>query len=453
MSGSENLPTLKSLSEALGSGRTSARQLVEESLARAEDAAGEGSRAFITLNAQSARAQADAIDLLRTANAHPGRWAGIPVSLKDLFDVRGQVTTAGSKLLAEAAVAQDDASAVRRLRQAGFIFLGRTNMTEFAYSGVGMNPHYGTPLNPYDRATGRIPGGSSSGAAVSVADRMAAAGIGTDTGGSCRIPAALCGITGYKPTARRVPRDGVYPLSHSLDSVGPLAPGVNCCAVLDDIMAGGTGTSVVPAAVDRLRIAVLTNFVTEDLEPAVSQAYERSLADLQRAGVTLTEVRFDALQNLPDVNAKGGLAAAEAYAHHRVQLEQHSGRYDPRVGGRIHKGSEQGAAEYLELLAHRRRLVTEFERLMQDYDAMLAPTVPVVAPALSAFEEDSEYVRLNLLLLRNPSIFNLLDACAISLPVHQPGDAPVGMMLAAVGGRDRHLLRAAAAVERAVISR
>jgi aspartyl-tRNA(Asn)/glutamyl-tRNA(Gln) amidotransferase subunit A len=192
---------------------------------------------------------------------------------------------------------------------------------------------------------------------------------------------------------------------------------------------------------------VLGNYVTENLDTAVSQAFERSITGLSKSGISLTEVRFDGLESLPLMNAKGGIAAAEAYAHHHAQLAEHGERYDPRVGGRISKGGEQSAAEYLELLSWRRSMIAQFADLMRDFDAIVAPTVPVIAPALADFTDDAEYVRLNLLLLRNPSVFNLLDGCAISLPIHQPGDAPVGLMLAAPGGCDRTLLRAALTVE------
>ena len=230
--------TLAGLAFDLGAGRCSARSLVEASLAAIADPSGEGSRAFITVDDQGARATANHMDLLRRAGRQPSRFAGIPFSVKDLFDLAGEVTTAGSKVLAGARPASADAVAIARLKAQGFIVMGRTNMTEFAYSGVGLNPHYGTPRSPFDRQTGRIPGGSSSGAAVSVADAMVSLGIGSDTGGSCRIPASYCGITGYKPSHGRVPLSGAYPLSSSFDSIGPLANSVACCAAADAIMAG-----------------------------------------------------------------------------------------------------------------------------------------------------------------------------------------------------------------------
>src|SRR5690606_26718655 len=200
------------------------------------DPNGEGARAFMSVAADSARAQADEVDRKRAAGETLPPFAGIPLSIKDLFDIAGEVTRAGSRILAKEPPALRDAPVIARLRAAGFIFVGRNTMTEFAFSGLGLNPHYGTPSSPVDRATRRIPGGARPGGAVAVADGMAVASLGTDTGGSCRIPAAFCGIVGFKPTAHRVPRDGATPLAHSFDSIGPLANSVACCATLDAIL-------------------------------------------------------------------------------------------------------------------------------------------------------------------------------------------------------------------------
>ncbi|MEZ5552690.1 MAG: amidase [Pseudomonadales bacterium] len=446
------LQTLRQLSAALAGGAITSRELVAACLARATDVDGEGARVFLQLDAAGALQQAEAMDELRRRGAPPSAFCGIPISVKDLFDVRGQITRAGSKLLAQAAPAAADCPAVARLRRAGLVLIGRTNMTEFAFSGVGINPHYDTPRNPFDRATGRIPGGSSSGAAVSVTDGMAAAAIGTDTGGSCRIPAALCGISGFKPTASRVPREGVYPLAPSLDSVGPLAASVQCCAILDDLLAGGTGQPAAFRHLTGLRLAVLDNYVTADLDPQVAQAYERALGRLQSAGVHLVSIELPELARLPELNSAGGIAAAEAFAHHRTQIGAHPEVYDPRVGGRIARGASQSAADYIQLLAQRKSMIDGFERAMQGFDALLSPTLPIVAPPLDAFTADEDYVRLNLLLLRNPSVFNFLDGCAISIPIQEPGTAPVGLTLAGTGGSDRSLLAVAAAVQAALAS-
>src|SRR5436190_8206153 len=242
----KNTPTLASLADDLENGRTSARKLVDECLARIADSSGEGARAFLHVDAEAAIEAAEAMDHLRKAGAAASPYAGIPVSIKDLFDIKGQVTRAGSRALDDSPPAEADAPVVARLRAAGFVVIGRTNMTEFAYSGIGINPHYGTPKSIWKRDAGHVPGGSSSGAAVSIADGMAFGALGTDTGGSCRIPAAYNGIVGYKPTQRRVPLDGGVPLSFSLDRFGPLANSVACCATLDAVLAGEGGTRVQP---------------------------------------------------------------------------------------------------------------------------------------------------------------------------------------------------------------
>src|SRR5437588_5653525 len=254
-----NIPTLASLAADLDNGRTSARKLVEGCLAKIADPAGEGVRAFIHVDKEAALGAADAMDRLRKAHAAPSPYAGIPVSIKDLFDIKGQVTRAGSRALEEDATpAEADAPAVARLRRAGFVVIGRTNMTEFAYSGIGINPHYGTPKSVWRRDVGHVPGGSSSGAAVSVVDGMAYGGLGTDTGGSCRIPAAFNGIVGFKPTQRRVPLDGGVPLSSSLDSFGPLARTARCCAVLDAVLANEAIVPLLPRPIQGMRLAVPT---------------------------------------------------------------------------------------------------------------------------------------------------------------------------------------------------
>ena len=367
--------------------------------------------------------------------------------MKDLFDIEGQVTRAGSVVFADEAPAAADAPAIARLRAAGLIFVGRTNMTEFAYSGLGINPHYGTPLNPFDRATGRIPGGSSSGAAVSVADGMAAAGIGTDTGGSCRIPAAFCGLTGFKPTARRVPLEGVVPLSASLDSVGPLAQSVDCCARLDAVMAGEAVDTPAAARLDGLRLGTLQNYVMDDVDDAVASAYDRALKQLSTFGVALTDCRLRMLDELPALNARGGLVAAESYRYHQHWLESAGDKYDPRVRVRILKALEQDAGEYEALLAARERIIGEARAVTSQVDAIVFPTVPIVAPTLASLADDESYGRVNLLALRNPTVANFLDCCAITLPVSRLGDLPVGLTIMGRTLEDRKLLAIARAIE------
>src|SRR5580692_5189441 len=275
-------PTLAELAADLATGRTSSRALVEACLEKIEDPSGEGRRAFLHVDRGSARAQADAMDLLRSSGAAPSPYAGIPISIKDLFDITGQVTRAGSTVLANRPAATQDATSVARLRRAGFVLIGRTNMSEFAFSGLGMNPHYGTPRNPWERphrshadasTEGRVPGGSSSGAAISVADGMAHGALGTDTGGSCRIPAAFTGLVGYKPTARRVPQDGLVPLSQSLDSIGPIARSVACCGLLDALLAAQAPPGMSDGSVAGLHFAVPRTLVLEHMDRHVTAAF------------------------------------------------------------------------------------------------------------------------------------------------------------------------------------
>ncbi len=439
--------TLEQHAEALAKGTTTSRALVEESLARIADPAGEGARAFIKVHADAARAMADAMDTLRRVGRAPSRYTGIPVGLKDLFDVAGEPTPAGSRALADAPPATANAPVVRRMLAAGFVPVGRTNMTEFAFSGLGINPHYGTPLAPWDRAAARIPGGSSSGTAVAVADGMVAAGLGTDTGGSCRIPAAFCGVVGYKPTARRVPIEGVLPLAPSLDSVGPLAPSVACCAVIDAILAGEAPAVPVLATLAGMRFAVPENFGLDGMDTHVSAAFERALGELSQAGARVVHVRFPTFDALPPVNAKGGLAASEAYAWHRGLLAEKGALYDPRVRSRIERGSAQSAADYVDLVAARRRLIAEFDTATREFDALLLPTTPIVPPRLAELDDEREYNRLNLLILRNTAAGNFLDRCAISVPCQRAGEPPVGLMLMGETLGDARLLSVAAAVE------
>jgi aspartyl-tRNA(Asn)/glutamyl-tRNA(Gln) amidotransferase subunit A len=429
---------------------TSSRSLVEECLARIADPAGEGPRVFLKVYADQARAAADYVDTMRRQGAAPSRFAGIPISVKDLFDIAGDVTKAGSVALRDAPAATRDATVVARIRAAGLIPVGRTNMTEFAFSGIGMNPHYDTPRNPYDRATGRMPGGSSSGAAVSVADGMAIGALGTDTGGSCRIPAAVCGIVGYKPTARRVPTDGALPLSFTLDSIGPLAPTVACCATLDAIMAGEEPDDVVPFRLDGLRLGAPQTMVLDDMDSTVAGVYAGALSRLSKAGAKIVDIPFTELNGVATLNRRGGFAASEAYAWHHKLIEAKGSFYDPRVLVRIMRGKDQDATHYIKLIRGRADLIRRAAAITSAYDALVMPTVPIVAPSLASLEAEEQFRTVNLLVLRNTSIANVLDRCAISIPCHRGGEAPVGLMLVGEHGADRRLFAIAAAVEQIV---
>lgn len=440
-------PTLLDLARQLASGEATSRGLVEASLAAIADPAGEGSRAFIKVDAAGALAAADHMDSLRKAGRAPSALAGIPFSSKDLFDLAGEVTTAGSRVLQSAAPAWADAAAIARLKARGMIVIGRTNMTEFAYSGVGLNPHYGTPRSPFDRKTGRIPGGSSSGAAVSVADGMVALGIGSDTGGSCRIPASYCGITGYKPSHGRVPLTGAYPLSFSFDSIGPLANSVACCSIADAIMADDGDGTVVPRAPATLRLAVLRDFVLDGLEAPVAAAFERALARLASSGATLTDMAFPELRDLPGINRKGGIVAAEAFHHHRKRMAEQGDAYDPRVRTRIQAAEAISAADYLDYFARRREMIDQFSRRFAGFDAVILPTTLNTPPAIAALASEEDYLRFNAMSLRNTYVGNFLNGCAISMPMQEPGSAPCGLMVLAPWGHDRALFDTAASIE------
>ena len=442
-----NTPTLATLADDLDSGRTSARKLVDECLARIADTSGEGMRAFIHVDTEAAIEAAEAMDRLREVKAAPSPFAGIPVSIKDLFDINGQVTRAGSRALDDSAPAEADASAVARLRRAGFIVIGRTNMTEFAYSGIGINPHFGTPKGAWQRSVGHVPGGSSSGAAVSVVDRMAHGALGTDTGGSCRIPAAFNGIVGFKPTQRRVPLDGGVPLSFTLDSFGPLARTVGCCAVLDAVLADEPVKPLQPRPIKGMRLAVPTTVALDELEEAVARTFERALETLSRRGALIERIEVPEFHDIGVMNSKGGFAAAESYAWHRYLLTSKGDVYDPRVRVRILRGEGISAADYIDILKARRSFIARTEQRIAPYDALVLPTTANTPPGIADLADDQAFATQNLRSLRNCTLINMLDGCAISLPAHREGEVPVGLMLAAAGGSDRRIFELAAGME------
>lgn len=439
--------TIASAQGQLVDGNANALSLLTSCVERICNPAGEGARVFPHGVSMAARKQAQASDMLREQGV-AGPLSGIPVSVKDLFDVQGDVTRAGSRVLPEVP-ASEDAPAIARLRAAGAVFVGRTNMTEFAYSGVGINPHYGTPRNPYDRQAGRIPGGSSSGAAVSVTDGMALAAIGSDTGGSCRIPAALCGIVGFKPTASRVPLDGLVPLSSSYDSVGCMANTVACCAAVDAVMAGDP-SPITPTLLAGLRLAVPMGLVLDGMSEEVAEVFSRTLRRLSKAGAMLRDVTFDSWNQLSDLGTNGGLVAAEASAWHADLISAQADRYDPRVLSRIRLAQEQRATDYVRMSRRREGLRRHADTELAEFDAVVLPTVPIVAPRIAALDNDDTFFDTNRLLLRNPAVANMLDLCALSLPCHQLGDAPIGLMLFGRNLADRKLLAIGMAVEAAL---
>ncbi|MDF3836562.1 amidase [Cupriavidus basilensis] len=402
---------------------------------------------FLHTTFDSAAQVARAADAASQAGKMLHPLAGLPVSVKDLFDVAGETTRAGSPVRSDAVAATADATVVRRLRDCGAALVGRTNMTEFAFSGVGINPHFGTPANPADAQVARIPGGSSSGAAVSVALGLAVAGLGSDTGGSIRIPAALCGLTGFKPTSRRVPLDGAFPLSYTLDTACAMARTVQDCVLVDGVIADQAVLPAIKAAAG-IRLAIPRQYLLDDLDATVAHAFDRALGRLSAAGVQIEHIDLPELAELPAINAAGGFSAAEAYAIHRHVLATRREQYDPRVASRIERGASMGAADYVDLMRARADWIARVTARIEGFDAVACPTVPMVAPAIAPLvSDDTLFFRTNALLLRNTSAFNFLDGCSISLPCHQPDELPVGLMLSHGAMRDAQLLGTAIALE------
>ena len=445
------MTTLPELSSALATGKTTSEQLTSTALALITEKSGEGARAFIKVYGESAMVAARASDGLRKHCLVASPIAGIPISIKDLFDIQGDVTRAGSKVLAAAPPAAVDAPAIARLRAAGTIIIGRTNMTEFAYGAHGINAHYGTPANPWDRKVKRIPGGSTSGGAVSVTDGMAAATIGSDTGGSVRIPAALCGITGFKPTQARIPLAGAFPLSFTRDSIGPLGHSVLCCTWLDAIMAGAAIELPEELPLQGMRLGVPKTILLDGLAPQVADAFSRTLTTLSAAGAVIEEFDFPELQREADGSTKANFSAVEAYALHRERLATHVDQFDPRVAKRLMLGANVNAADYVELLHLRQTLIKSANTTTARFDALLAPTVPIVAPTIAEMESSEEFfLRMNGLLLRNCAPFNVLDRPCWSLPCHRQGEAPVGLMIVGETMGDRRLQAIGSAIEAAL---
>ncbi|MEO8525482.1 MAG: amidase [Caldimonas sp.] len=432
-------------------GEAHAADLLERSIEAARAPA--CARAFLATSFDAARAAAKVADRAVVTGRESGPLAGLAVSLKDLFDVAGEVSRAGSTALADAAPAGRDAPAVARLRQAGAALIGRTNMSEFAFSGVGINPHHGTPVNPACAAldpTPRIPGGSTSGGATSVASGAAWAALGSDTGGSIRIPAALQGLVGFKSTARLVPRDGALPLSTSLDTVAAITRSVRDAIVLHEVLADRR-VAVAGKPVAALRLGVPRTLMLDGVDPTVGRAFEAALAALEQAGAQVERFDLPLLDEVAALNASGGFAAAESWAWHRRLLAEHGADYDPRVALRIRRGEAMSAADYIDLLAGRRAWIARMEAALAPWDALLSPTVPIVAPVLAPLlADDAAFFAANGLLLRNPAIVNLLDGCALSLPCQAAGELPAGLMLWGAAMRDDAVLDAALAVEAAL---
>jgi len=424
---------------------TSAMQRVAHALEVAATPAAQ--HVFTQLYVDAARATAHQCDAAKQSGRNLGALHGVCITLKDNLDVAGETTMAGGVVCVGEAPAQQDAPVVQRLRAAGAVVMGKTNMSEFAFSGVGINPHHGTPVNPVDRAHARVPGGSSSGAAVSVALGLAEVGIGTDTGGSIRIPAALCGLVGFKSTQTRIPRTGVMELSRTLDTVGSMTRSVRACLVVDAVM------SQQPLPTDAanlrgLRFAVPQTLMMDDIDATVAQAFARTLRSIAEAGAQVVEIPFKALGDIAALSMPSGFSPIESYAAHHARLERGADRIDPRVVARMMLGKGISAQDYLELHNRRHSWIADAQQTLHGFDAMLCPTVPMVAPLIEPLRKDDDvFFKVNRLLLRNPAAINYMDGCSWSLPCHQAGELPVGLMVSGLAGQDAHLARVALALE------
>ncbi|MCM5681023.1 amidase [Schlegelella sp. S2-27] len=407
---------------------------------------------FVRTFWEQAEAAARAADLAAGSAALPCLpLAGLAVSVKDLFDVAGQPTTGGSRVLQDGAPAAQDAAAVARLRAAGAALTGHTNMTEFAFSGVGWNPHHGTPPNPADPDVPRIPGGSTSGGAVSVATGAAWAALGSDTGGSIRIPAALQGLVGFKNTARLTPLEGAIPLSTTLDTACAITKSVRDAVLLHEVLAARQ-VRANRRPLRAWRLAIARDTMQDGLDGTVANAFDSTLQRLRNQGAQIEQIGLPELSQLSRIQATGGFSAAESWAWHRVRLEVDGERYDPRVAQRIRRGAQMSAADYIDLVHARRAWIAQVERQLEGFDAVLSPTVPIVAPPIAAIaDDDAEFFRVNALLLRNPSIVNMLDGCALSLPCHAPDQLPVGLMVWSSALHDDTVLAVSLAIEAALL--
>ena len=440
--------TIDQLNQRLARGETTREALVAGALEKASQPAAKS--VFTVMYPEAALAAARAADAAHKAGIAQPALAGLPVSIKDLYGVAGETTMAGSVVCKGEPAQTQDAPVVARLRAAGSAIVGKTNMTEFAFSGIGINPHYGTPVNPTDQTIARVPGGSSSGAGVSVALGLSVAGLGSDTGGSIRIPAALCGIVGFKSTQKRVPLEGALELSRALDTACAMTRSVQDCITVDAVLSGAM-LSVRRRPIAGMRLAVPQTLVLDGLDNVVAQAFDRSLSILSEAGAQIIEIPMTEFADIPKVNAPGGLSPIEAYAVHHERLARAQAQFDQRVAARVMMGAAISAQQYIAILDKRRAWIASVERAIEGYDALLCPTVPTVAPELEKLiASDEAFFKANGQMLRNTFTINLLDGCSYSLPCHREGDLAVGLMLSSVHGDDARLSAVALAVEDAL---
>jgi len=422
-----------------------ASERLDEAIKRISAPELEGAKVFIDVFAESARREAEAADARMAAQRPLGPLDGRIVSIKALFDVAGQVTHAGSAALKSMPPAGSDAAVVKRLRDAGAIVIGKTQMTEFAFSALGTNPHDGVPGNPRDRS--RVPGGSSSGAVVSVVDGMADIAIGSDTGGSIRIPAALSGAVGFKPTAQRVPTDGCFSLSTSLDTIGPIGSSVTDCILADHVLAGDRDVATSSAPIGSFQLAIARGRLFDQVEPAVSQAFEVGMELLRGAGIVVKDGSLEPiLDDLAAIDRIGTFPSVEVGATLRGLGITDLTPVDPKTRARIEAGSHVLATDYVRTVRLRQNAIRSFAQFMTEGTIFVAPTTPILAPSLSSVQDDAGFHNANGLVLRNPRIANLLDCPSLSLPLPVSG-LPVGLMLIGSRGSDRRLLEVGLRIE------
>jgi aspartyl-tRNA(Asn)/glutamyl-tRNA(Gln) amidotransferase subunit A len=447
------MENLRRLAVMLETGQISTTRLVEQALERTH----RSKSIFTKINPALIR-QAYSIDRARKRNKNLPPLAGIPIALKDLFNIRDEKTFAGSVVRKHYAQPESaDADVVAPLRDAGMLFFGRTNMSEFAFSGIGKNPHYGTPLSIWDRETGRLPGGSSSGSGVCIAEGIVAAALGSDTAGSCRIPAAFNGVVGVKPSHGRMSLNGIFPLSPTLDAPGPLAVDVDSCFILDQLMCGQSKPDaelpiLFPADISSMKLVVPEARVMQGLDTEVEAAFQNSVEKLRAAGATIMVKAMPVLDDADDFFIQRPVVSYEVWQHHREMLENHIDEYDPFVGHRMSSGADISAEDQQNRYQERQQIVDQFK---QDFaaleaDALIYPTVACIPPAISETDDDENARKINLRCLRNTATVNYVDGCSISLPCHKPGEAPVGFMLSAANGQDEKLYQLAAAIEQAL---
>lgn len=437
--------SLETLAKARAEGQARSTELVKRALNQATSLQAQGGVTFTHLWPEEAMATAEIEDALDSIALPTTPLAGLPISIKDNCDVRGKVTQAGSAALGTAPRAVRDATCVARLKAAGAVVVGKTNMSELAFSNIGENSVFGTPRNPHDPS--RIVGGSSSGAAVSVAEGSVVAAVGTDTGGSIRGPAALCGLAGFKPSYGRIPTDGIVPLSDTLDSVGPIARSINCCATMDSILAGELWRPLPDIPIQGLVFGVPITTVLDDLEQEVAHAFSAAINFLSRAGATIIEFSW------PEINPASWreyfsvIARSEFYSHHACLAEAGGGIADKTAVKIILAGSAYNMRDWREALHFRSRSIREAHDMLMRFHAILMPTVPIVAPVLSHLQDPSNAARVGSLIGRNNEIANFFDCCAATIPCHDSGALPVGLLVQGKNGDDRRILVIAKAIE------